>query len=291
MPDLPLLAAFIVLVLAAVCLVLTLRARPWKLPDCTEQPSQSRAESEACDSEREVDRIYLHSAHFLQLRTTAIVRTVLFVLFACATIAAANVSARLPAALHIAGAAFFLACGSLYVRRAFLARRRVVELRVLRSQHLDRPVRPVSEAAIPHLVEQYKIYTEDLGNIGSRQASTSAWYTSIVSALAAVIAYLAKEQPLQSLTYVGIAPISFVGIMLCVIWQFHARSYQYLYDAKFRVLHELERAGLPFHCFGRESQLRDPRRVRFTTLESYLSATFVVLFGLLLGIAVWNLAR
>jgi hypothetical protein len=137
------------------------------------------------------------------------------------------------------------------------------------------------EILLSHLVEQYKAYITDLGNIGSRQSQTNAWHVSILSALAVFISYIAQANVLQSFGYGAILAAAFVGIVLCVVWFFRAQSYQYLYNAKFSVLAEMERKGLPFHCYAREKELIEPARIRFTNLEKVLSVSLAVPFVIL----------
>ena len=159
---------------------------------------------------------------------------------------------------------------------------------------LTPPQPPIPQSSLPHFVEQYKAYLKDLGNIGSRQAQTTTWYVSILSALMVFIAYIAQSERLHLFAYASIAPSAVVGILLCVLWHFHARSYQYLYNAKFAVLREMERVelhehqqtALPFACYTLENELLDPKRIRFTNVERRLSLAlmfpFIVIFVLAL---------
>jgi len=173
------------------------------------------------------------------------------------------------------------------------------------------PQPAVPESSVTYLVEQYKAYLEDLGNIGSRQAQTTTWYVSILSALMIFISYLAQSQTLHLFAYASIAASAVVAIIICILWNFHALSYQYLYNAKFGVLHEMERTrltdseqtgsspentttsrtegrALPFACYTLENQLLNPRRIRFTSIERRLSLILIFPFGVILLFAIFQ---
>jgi hypothetical protein len=141
------------------------------------------------------------------------------------------------------------------------------------------PHQPMPAESIPHLIEQYKVYLADLGNIGGRQAQTNVWHVTIVSALVVFMGYIAQHTVLKSFDYAAIAAAAFVGIILCVLWLFRAQSYKILYDAKFTVLGEREAAGpLPFNYYSREKEIIGSKRRRFGTLDQSLSAALALPF-------------
>ena len=168
----------------------------------------------------------------------------------------------------------------------------------------------VPASLVPQFIEQYKAYLRDLGNIGSRQAQTTTWYVSILSALMVFISYLAQSSNLHLFASASIAVSALVDISLCVLWHFHVRSYQYLYNAKFGVLREMEqtkiaeteptlegspspdvqRAALPFACYTLENAIMDPKRIRFTDIEKRLSLVLIFPFLVVFVLAVLNCA-
>src|SRR5438445_11314267 len=97
-----------------------------------------------------------------------------------------------------------------------------------------------AEAQVPqHILEQYKSYVSDLGNIGSRYTTAQTFYFTIVAALVGALAIKDVKTPLSDY-----ATPTFVVLMLfiaaiCFIWRRTLRHYRNLFGAKFKVLNEL----------------------------------------------------
>ena len=131
------------------------------------------------------------------------------------------------------------------------------------------------------LIEQYKAYLQDLGNIGARIESNKQFMLSILSALFVVLSLGGKDGPLlkvaPGLTFVILG----VAILICVAWFLKTRTYELILRAKFKVLQDLERA-LPFRCFETEwKYFMDKKPIYLTTIDSlipwFLIAAFVLL--------------
>lgn len=118
------------------------------------------------------------------------------------------------------------------------------------------------------LIEQYKAYLQDVGNIGARHASTNALYVSILSALLVFLSLTGGERPaLGAIGQTAQATVGIVAILLCAAWFAQLKSFGYLYKAKFDVLRALEKDGSLYECFQKELDLLDPKFFRFTALE------------------------
>lgn len=130
------------------------------------------------------------------------------------------------------------------------------------------------------LIEQYKAFIGDLGNIGSRHTQTNTLYVSIISALLVFLSLTESGKALANFDMAGQVAVSLLGIFLCLAWYFHVKSFGYLYKAKFDVLREMEQ-DLPYSCYKRELDFLDPKFFRFTKLEGWLtlllSLPFIVL--------------
>ena len=101
-------------------------------------------------------------------------------------------------------------------------------------------------------IEQYKAYLEDLGNIGTRYATSNGFYLSVVTALLGILAYTtAGGAFLSSQSYLAIAVPAF-AIVVCLIWWRTIAYYDNLFAAKFKVLREIEEAGQFFPIYERE---------------------------------------
>ncbi len=115
----------------------------------------------------------------------------------------------------------------------------------------ERP--PSPELSEIRIVEQYKSYVADLGNIGSRYATSNGFYLSVVSALLALftlknLANLNKEE----IVVRGIALL--FACVLCFVWSKTIRFYRAIFRAKFEVIRELEK-NLPYPCYSKEYEL------------------------------------
>lgn len=111
-----------------------------------------------------------------------------------------------------------------------------------------------TDANIELLTRQYDVYVRDLGSIGSRHTQTNALYATLITALIVFISLAAEKHLSNEYGTAAAIAVGLTGIILCVIWWFHVRSYGALYKAKFDVLREMEQ-HLPFACYQRETQL------------------------------------
>ena len=124
------------------------------------------------------------------------------------------------------------------------------------------------------LIEQYKAYLQDVGNIGARHAQTNTLYVSILSALLVFLSLTAGDKSaLGQMNCPAQMAAGLVAIMLCLAWFAHIKSFGYLYKAKFDVLRELEEKGLPYACYQKEIQFLNPKFFRFTFLEPAFSGS------------------
>jgi hypothetical protein len=106
----------------------------------------------------------------------------------------------------------------------------------------------------PTYLEQYKTYIGDLGNIGTRYATSNGFYLSVVTALLGILAYTkAGEALVGSQAYLAVA-VPLFAILVCWIWWRTVAFYGNLFRAKFEVLRAIEREGQLFHIYEREDQ-------------------------------------
>jgi hypothetical protein len=113
---------------------------------------------------------------------------------------------------------------------------------------------PTVPPASPYL-EQYKAYLGDLGNIGTRYATSNGFYLSVVTALLGILAYTtAGGALLTSQAYLAMAVPAF-AIVVCLIWWKTIAYYDNLFAAKFQVLCEIEEKGQLLHIYEREYEL------------------------------------
>jgi hypothetical protein len=109
-------------------------------------------------------------------------------------------------------------------------------------------------------IEQYKAYLEDLGNIGTRYATSNGFYLSVVTALLGILAYTtAGGAFLSSQAYLAVAVPAF-ALVVCLIWWQTIAYYDNLFAAKFKILREIEEAGQLFPIYEREYKFIKQRR-------------------------------
>jgi len=127
------------------------------------------------------------------------------------------------------------------------------------------------------ILEQYKSYLGDIGNIGTRYATSNGFYLSVITALLGILALTKAGEVFASpKAALGLAVPTF-AILVCMVWSRSIASYQKLFAVKFKVLREMESAGNLFLIFKREDELRG----KLTILENER------LIPLLLSIPFW----
>jgi hypothetical protein len=105
------------------------------------------------------------------------------------------------------------------------------------------------------ILEQYKAYMGDLGNIGSRYATAQAFYASIVSGLLAVLAI--KERSTVIADYVNWITVLVCILIAAICWLWHGtlKYYEGLFHAKFDLLRKMENAGALFKIYDPEFKI------------------------------------
>ena len=132
------------------------------------------------------------------------------------------------------------------------------------------------------LLEQYKSYVGDLGNIGSRYTTTNGFYLSIVSALIAFIGFTRKEESLETLRGWIYIAVPIFAILLCLVWHLTMKFYSGLFKVKFDVLREMEQR-LPFPTYETEDRLLRERKSRLISIEKWVPAILSLPFVIVLA--------
>jgi hypothetical protein len=90
------------------------------------------------------------------------------------------------------------------------------------------------------MIDLYKAYIGDLGNIGSRYATSNGFYLSVITALVGVLALSEGKKPLADMRAELVVGISLVAVVVCWIWHSTIEFYGKLFRAKFQVLGDME---------------------------------------------------
>jgi hypothetical protein len=102
-----------------------------------------------------------------------------------------------------------------------------------------------------HLLEQYKLYVEMADRVSSRRVQTASFYTSILSALLALLSITSNKEIFQEPQSFVLLTIAILGLCLCLAWAANINSYRQLNSLKFKVIHDME-AYLPYPCYDME---------------------------------------
>jgi len=89
-------------------------------------------------------------------------------------------------------------------------------------------------------IQLYKAYLEDLGRIGGRHENTRKFYMSVMSALFVFLSMAGKGGPFINVQGPALIIVGVVGILMCIAWFEHMRSFGKIYGAKFGTLRRLE---------------------------------------------------
>lgn len=105
--------------------------------------------------------------------------------------------------------------------------------------------------------------------VSSRRVQITGFYTSILSALLALLSITSNKELFQGPQIVVLLTIAILGLCLCLAWAANINSYKQLNSLKFKVIHEME-AYLPFPCYDREWKIlkEDKNRKRYLRLSA-----------------------
>lgn len=132
--------------------------------------------------------------------------------------------------------------------------------------------------------EQYKLYIEMADRISSRRIEVNRFYVTILTALIAVVSFIANAASLEIASKnTLLLCVGLFGILLCVIWFINIRVFRDINAIKFEIINELE-SQFTFQGYKLEwekMQNNGSKYFQFTKIESLipllLSLPFLVL--------------
>src|SRR5262245_43964784 len=156
----------------------------------------------------------------------------------------------------------------------------------------EEPDISAKQSQIPEerIVEQYKLYVADLGNIGTRYTTSNGFYISIISAFLVLLGLTDSGKNLEQLGLFGRALILIFASVLCFLWRNTIKFYHGLFRIKFDVLREIEELHFPYSCYKREEYffLQSPVLRRLTDNEARLPLCLGILFAILFLATFYN---
>jgi hypothetical protein len=145
----------------------------------------------------------------------------------------------------------------------------------------------MQEQQVPTLatiLDQYKAYLDDVGNIGTRYDTSKGFFLSVITALLGILALAKVGEVFEGpRVLLGLA-VSAFAILVCMVWSRSIASYRRLFAVKFEVLHQMEKEGNLFPIFQREDNLRKGHSLlkNDRLVPILLSAPFLLTFIFLL---------
>ena len=144
-----------------------------------------------------------------------------------------------------------------------------------------------------HLLEQYKLYVEMADRVSSRRVQAASFYTSVLSALLALLSITSNEELFQGPQSFVLLTIAILGLCLCLAWAANINSYKQLNSLIFKVIHDME-AYLPYPCYDMEWKIlkEDKNRQRYfrlTAIEQYIPIILAIPYLCLLIYSLVNL--
>lgn len=134
----------------------------------------------------------------------------------------------------------------------------------------------------------FELYLATAEKVSDRRAQANAWMLSVNSAVVALYGYLqaGNEAVAAAEKAVWVWAIPAAGAIVCLAWAALLASYGRLNDAKFKVLHELEKE-LAYPLFSRERAFyKADGRTPLSRIESWIPWTFVLLYVVLIAATV-----
>jgi len=140
------------------------------------------------------------------------------------------------------------------------------------------------------ILDQYKAYLQDLGNIGTRNTTSNGFYLSVLTALLGLLALVKPSEGLSDMRGALRVVVPFFALLLCWAWHQTMRFYAALFKVKFEVLRELEVQGGLYPIFERERQLWRSGTWLYR-YEHWIPVLLGLPFLAILLCALWTLAK
>lgn len=127
----------------------------------------------------------------------------------------------------------------------------------------------------------YLAYLDDFARIGSRHETTRSFYITVLTLLLGLIALGGPGGVFEAIRWHFFVALGLVGIIVCVAWGSHMKSFGSLFKAKRQTLEKLEAQGpLPLQPFMTEATVQE-KRTRLSDIDRYLAWAFGILFACL----------
>lgn len=131
-----------------------------------------------------------------------------------------------------------------------------------------------------HYFEQYKLYLESIEKTSDRRQTANNYFFTINTFLISSIGLTFQIEPFKEIIWLKLL-LSFIGIIISVIFYFLVRAYRQLNTGKFEVLHEIE-SHLPLSIYQYEWKvLGEGKDYKRYYPFSHIEMIFPYVFGLI----------
>ena len=138
----------------------------------------------------------------------------------------------------------------------------------------------------PNVLDIYKTYVADLGNVGARYATENGFYLSVISALLAILGYMSKDPSLSAHGVFLNVLIALFACVVCWLWRRTILFYRGLFAVKFQVIRDIEQA-MAVRPYTEENVSLESKHVsRLTDNEARVPIAMLLLFIVLIVVAI-----
>ena len=135
---------------------------------------------------------------------------------------------------------------------------------------------------IRHYLEQYRVYLRAFTTMVDRRQKSNEFFLSINTAIMAILGYIETQQSETVHSTLIFSLVPFIGIVICWSWGQAVRSYRQVAQAKYKVIHRLERR-LPAALFETEWEIlgrgKDSKRYYpLSRVEKNVPLIFILLY-------------
>lgn len=151
--------------------------------------------------------------------------------------------------------------------------------------------KPDVEPSAVLLLEQYKLFVEMADRNSERRNLINKFYITILTGLLALTSWAASNTVLCIVINILLLLIAVLGLVLCGIWFTNINSYKQMSQAKFTVIHEMEKR-LPFPCYNMEWEILEHGKNRkkyipYTKIERYIPLVLAIPYSALFVLTIF----
>jgi hypothetical protein len=140
-------------------------------------------------------------------------------------------------------------------------------------------------------LEIYKLYVHMSDLLSTKRNQSNVYFVTITSGILVAYSFILEKNILSEHTILIPFLIGILGLTVCFLWRTNIISYKILSQAKFKVIHEMEK-DLAFMPYTDEwKQIQNEKSIHYkvlTTTESYIPFLLALPFFTLLIMAVMN---